>query len=48
VCYLCWENEYRRKREYIQITDVKKYNNELRVILTKNIPDAIILIDDAG
>ena len=29
------------------MAEVRKYNNELRVILTKNIPDAILLIDDS-
>ena len=42
--YLTWNLEYRSKKEFIQMTQISKMNEELNVILTKHMPDAIILL----
>ena len=45
VLYLTWYMEYRRKQEFIQMWEITKMNDELKIILTKHMPDGIILID---
>ncbi len=45
VFYLTWYMEYRRKQEFIQMWEITKMNDELKIILTKHMPDGIILID---
>lgn len=45
VFYLTWYMEYRRKQEFIQMWEISKMNDELKIILTKHMPDGIILID---
>jgi hypothetical protein len=42
--YLTWNLEYRGKKQFIQMAQISKMNEELYLILTKHMPDAIMLL----
>ena len=42
--FLFWQSELRSKQDFIKMSEIKKMNEELKIILTKHMPDAIMLI----
>ena len=46
MCYICWESEMRKKKDFVSMGEIKKINNELHTIMTSYLPDGIVLIAD--
>ena len=44
--YSCWDSELKKKLQMITMAEIKQMNDDLTMILTKHLPEAIILIDD--
>jgi len=46
MCYIIWESEMRKKKDFVSMGEIKKINNELQTIMTSYLPDGIVLIAD--